>query len=87
MKLKLSVLALDELEKLCEEIQGEIASRKARILAGDRLDSISQRQDSTARYAHPMRPHLQWTGRGRTPSWMNELLESGYEKESLRVAG
>lgn len=32
-----------------------------------------------ARYAHPENPSLTWTGRGRRPNWLTELVDAGNE--------
>lgn len=88
MKVKLSVFTLEDLERLEKELKVEIQQRKERI----KLARETERQAAgpfdlapEARFIHPMRPNLQWTGRGRMPTWMSELIESGYRKEDLRV--
>lgn len=38
-------------------------------------------------YRNPDDPSLTWSGRGRRPLWLNELIEKGVELETLRAAG
>lgn len=38
------------------------------------------------KYRHPDNPALTWTGRGRTPVWIEELQRQGISKENLRVS-
>lgn len=37
------------------------------------------------KYRNPNNPHETWTGRGRQPRWVSELLEQGYTLEQLRI--
>ncbi len=37
------------------------------------------------KYRHPSNPALQWTGRGRTPIWVQEWKESGKSVDDLKV--
>ncbi|GAB2182280.1 H-NS histone family protein [Denitratisoma sp. agr-D3] len=38
-----------------------------------------------AKYRHPSQPELTWTGRGRKPVWVSELLATGKTLESLAI--
>lgn len=38
-----------------------------------------------AKYRHPDIPSLAWTGRGRSPAWVMQLLEDGYSLSQLAV--
>lgn len=38
-----------------------------------------------AKYRHPSQPELTWTGRGRKPVWVSELLAAGKTLESLAI--
>lgn len=38
------------------------------------------------KYRHPENPALTWTGRGRQPKWLVELLASGKTLEELVIA-
>ena len=44
----------------------------------------SQRPKGTRCYRHPEQPELTWSGRGRRPKWLNELLDAGVELDRLR---
>ena len=37
------------------------------------------------KYRNPNNPHETWTGRGRQPRWVSELLEQGYTLEQLKI--
>lgn len=37
------------------------------------------------KYQHPNDPSMTWTGRGRKPLWVEELLNSGKSKEDLEI--
>lgn len=37
------------------------------------------------KYAHPEDPAKQWTGRGVTPKWMQELINNGRDKEEFEI--
>ena len=92
MKIKLSVLTKEDLKKLQKEISDELAAReeRTRIAEDSSLESLMDtiKQIGTKRaYVHPMRNQLVWSGRGRPPSWLVELLESGYSKEDLEIKG
>jgi DNA-binding protein H-NS len=37
------------------------------------------------KYRHPQNSTLTWTGMGRKPKWYIKALESGYDKEDLKI--
>ena len=37
------------------------------------------------KYRHPKKPSLTWTGRGRMPLWMGDLLKGGKKKEDFLI--
>lgn len=37
------------------------------------------------KYANPMNPSETWSGRGRTPAWVKELLDQGYTMDDLLI--
>ena len=37
------------------------------------------------KYRNPNNPQDTWTGRGRQPRWVSELLEQGYTLEQLKI--
>lgn len=68
------------------EIQ-EIA-RKYRLPLEQIVAELEGRSRSPAvvgkgRYQHPTDPDLSWSGMGRKPAWLKELLMTGIEIESL----
>ena len=38
-----------------------------------------------AKYRHPTDPSKSWSGRGKKPTWLVELLEAGKKLEELTV--
>lgn len=38
-----------------------------------------------AKYRHPKRPELSWSGRGRTPQWVKDAEREGYTRNDLHV--
>jgi DNA-binding protein H-NS len=53
------------------------------------LEEVSKpphrRQPAPVKYRHPENPKLTWTGRGKTPRWINAWLEEGKEVTALAV--
>jgi DNA-binding protein H-NS len=43
------------------------------------------RKPVEAKYHHPQHPELTWTGRGRKPVWVQELLASGKTLKDLAI--
>ena len=54
-----------------EEVLGEEKSKKKSKVA--------------AKYAHPENAALTWTGRGRTPKWVDAALASGKSLNELQI--
>ena len=85
------------LEKAIDKIRQETkkeATQKIKELAKTYqldLDSIIKGNDEKSvakvrpKYQHPDRPDLQWTGRGRQPVWIAELLSNGKSLDSLLI--
>ncbi len=47
--------------------------------------TTTTRKPVEAKYRHPDHPELTWTGRGRKPVWVQELLASGKEMSDLAI--
>jgi DNA-binding protein H-NS len=43
------------------------------------------RKPVEAKYHHPQHPEMTWTGRGRKPVWVQELLASGKTLQDLAI--
>ncbi len=39
------------------------------------------------KYAHPEKPELTWSGLGRKPAWLQELLAEGRALEAMHISG
>ena len=87
MGIKLSVFSKDQLLQLQRDLEYELARREALSQQSDDIENTSDNRDQTAvmRYQHPLRPSLQWSGKGRAPLWMVELQDSRYTKEDLSI--
>ena len=42
-------------------------------------------QKASAKYAHPENADLTWSGRGRRPRWIQEMLDTGKSLEDLAI--
>ncbi len=45
----------------------------------------SKKPVSPPKYQHPENPAVTWTGMGRQPGWIKDLLESGTQKDDLLI--
>lgn len=45
-----------------------------------------KKREAKIKYQHPENPTLTWTGRGKPPAWMQELLDGGAEKHDFAIA-
>lgn len=45
-----------------------------------------RRASPKPKYANPKDPNETWSGRGRTPLWLSELLENGRNKEEFEIS-
>lgn len=43
------------------------------------------RKVNPPKYRHPENPEMTWTGRGRKPAWLNELLKCGGNLEACLI--
>ncbi|TDR77878.1 H-NS family nucleoid-associated regulatory protein [Paludibacterium purpuratum] len=43
------------------------------------------RKPVEAKYRHPQHPEMTWTGRGRKPVWVQELLSAGKTLQDLAI--
>ena len=50
-----------------------------------RKKTIKARAKVPPKYAHPDDPKKTWTGRGRNPLWVSELLDSGKSLDDLLI--
>lgn len=49
--------------------------------------SVKQTVPVPAKYRHPESPEQTWTGRGRQPAWMKDLLANGHAKDEFLISG
>lgn len=86
MKIKMSVLTKEDLLRLIDDANKELSERERRAAQYSETEPVQDEPASSGMYQHPVRTNLKWSGRGRAPMWMLELIESGYQKEELRVS-
>ena len=85
----------EELSSELKEVQAEkrrrvrTAAQKLAETAGISLDELvreaSPRRASGPKYQHPDDPARTWSGRGRQPKWLGELLAQGMTLDDLRI--
>jgi DNA-binding protein H-NS len=49
-------------------------------------EAKSSRAPAAAKYRHPEKPTLTWSGRGRKPQWFVEALEAGKTASELAIS-
>jgi DNA-binding protein H-NS len=94
-------MSVDELWQIHEQVNRllveRLASEKRQLeqrlsqLRGD-LSSISPPEVARKpypkvrpKYQNPSAPFQTWSGRGKTPRWINELIEAGGSLDDLRI--
>jgi len=45
-----------------------------------------KRKTMPPKYAHPDKPELTWSGLGRKPAWLQEVLDEGKALDGFRIA-
>ncbi|MEE9363077.1 MAG: H-NS histone family protein [Cellulophaga sp.] len=81
----ITVRTITEKAELLEKMNA-LASESGFTL--DELIGKNSKQSKNSvkiKYRHPSNASLTWTGRGRTPKWVNELIASGKNKEDFEV--
>ncbi len=51
----------------------------------EKANAKRQRKTMPPKYAHPDKPELTWSGLGRKPGWLQELLTAGIQLEHCRM--
>lgn len=62
------------------------AQKQVKQLANDlgvTVNELVQSEETTVKYVNPNDPTQSWSGRGKKPSWLIELLEKGVNLEDL----
>jgi DNA-binding protein H-NS len=95
-------MSIDDLwtlhEQLCSVLETKIKGEKLRL--EDRLDQLVRRSVAAQtnirqrglspkgepKYQNPEDPSITWSGRGRHPRWVNELLSAGRPIDEFRIA-
>ncbi len=75
----------DKRKEVIEEIKKLAASVNLSVEIHEEKKSSRKGIKVPIKYRHPEDPTKVWTGRGVTPKWMQELLNTGYSKEDCAV--
>jgi DNA-binding protein H-NS len=63
--------------------EGDTRQRRSRSTAAEGPD---RRSKVRAKYRNPDNAHETWTGRGREPRWMTELVQRGRSREEMLIS-
>jgi DNA-binding protein H-NS len=70
----------------------KLEKRLAELKSGSVRESIGENRPERRlsprikpKYRNPQRPFETWSGRGRQPRWLSDLLKSGKEIDDLRI--
>lgn len=55
-------------------------------LLSDSTKSSPKRKINPPKYQHPENPEITWTGKGRRPAWVNQVIESGQSIDDLLIS-
>jgi DNA-binding protein H-NS len=75
----------DEKERVRQQILELAASVGMSVEQVMNIKVSKQKRPAAVRYQHPEDSSKQWTGRGRSPKWVKEHLDSGKSIDTLRV--
>jgi len=76
----------EEAERLGEEIRAKVEA--AGLDVNDVLAALGKgkkRAAAKAKYQHPSNAKLTWSGRGKKPKWITELIEQGKTLDSMLI--
>ncbi len=74
-----------EARQACRQTAREYGFTIEELFGGATGSKRTRRSREERLYQHPSDPSLTWSGFGRKPGWLNELVNSGRDVESLRV--
>jgi len=82
--------AIDTFEDRQRQEARTVLEAKAREMGFQLNDLVEPgrkpgRKVTAAKYRHPENPELTWSGRGRQPQWIKDLIEAGGDKEDYRI--
>ena len=84
-------MQLYEPQKLVQQEKLQIAARIKELAKDARITvnitgAAKKSGNSLPKCQHPDDPMKTWTGRGKRPSWLNELLSQGKTLENLKIS-
>jgi DNA-binding protein H-NS len=93
-------MPLDELWALRQSVASKLASKletqkseledRLRRLGADvaALEEPSRRRSSAVspKFRNPAEPHQTWSGRGKRPHWVTELLDAGISIQDFQIS-
>jgi DNA-binding protein H-NS len=98
-RIDLVSLSIDELWALHEEIASVLSTKinAKKLKLERRLEELGHKfEEPSARqrrpypkvhpkYRNPQPPHETWSGRGRQPRWVTEMIDAGKSLDDLRI--
>ena len=98
-RIDLISLSIDELwalhEKIASVLSTKINAKKLKLERrleelGHKFEEPSARQRRPypkvhPKYRNPQPPHETWSGRGRQPRWVTEMIDAGKSLDDLRI--
>ena len=95
-RIDLVSLSIDELWALHEEIASVLSTKinAKKLKLEKRLEELGHEPSARQRrpypkvhprYRNPQPPHETWSGRGRQPRWVTEMIDAGKSLDDLRI--
>ncbi|RCW83868.1 H-NS family nucleoid-associated regulatory protein [Paracoccus lutimaris] len=84
-KLDRAISTFEERRKREALAAAETAAREFGFNLADLTVTKAARGKVAPKYANPSDPEQTWTGRGRKPRWVQEVLDAGKPLESLEI--
>jgi DNA-binding protein H-NS len=98
---KLKEMALDDLWALHQRVASILASRletekskledRLRQLPADAVPNLAKKPSRrrypavSPKFRNPAEPHQTWSGRGKRPHWVTELLDAGRSIQDFQI--
>ena len=98
-RIDLTALSIEELWALHEEIAAGLSTRlnAEKLKLERRLEELGHKSEEPSarlrrpypkvhpKFRNPQPPHETWSGRGRQPGWVTEMIEAGKSLDDLRI--
>ncbi len=86
-KIDLRVLSFDELKQVARDVEGEMAERYGVSVETflNPAEKGGRKEKAPVKYRNPTNPHQTWTGKGRQPTWVKEVVAGGATLEGMEI--